>query len=147
MSNKKEYENYKGIIIDAQAFLTLMEEKNHTDEAAHTLSKSIISVTTLTEIIYLLITQKGLSEEDAIHIVEHLIKDVEPMDKEDAIQCSLLMIKDAHLSIGDRSSCVALHKKLGCPIFSGDQEFVDNMVSDIVVSPIERLWNTKQAIA
>lgn len=109
------------VVMDASAFLTLLNREPGYELVEQYLPQSIISAVNLSEVLSVLLNI-GIALEKAEFAVMPLIKEVVPFQKNHAIEAANLrhVTKAFGLSLGDRA-CLALAKIEKIPTLTADK--------------------------
>ena len=122
MSNNK-------IVLDASALLALLNEEPGHKEVEKALPHAVISSVNLCEVVSVL-TNMGISQNDAEHAALDLLYEVVPFDQAQALLAASLrkQTKSHGLSLGDRA-CLALTKTLHATVLTADKVWAKLTIS------------------
>lgn len=111
----------KKVVLDASALLALLNEETGHHDVEKALPHAIMSSVNLTEAVSVL-TDIGVSQEDAESMTLDIIQDIIPFDQSQALIAASLrkQTKSHGLSLGDRA-CLALAKSLHATVLTADK--------------------------
>jgi PIN domain nuclease of toxin-antitoxin system len=110
-------------VIDASAVLAYVQNETGGDRAAAAISRGVLSIVNLAEVLTKLI-EHGYSDEQAQATMQRLGLDIADFTIEDAFEVARFRRTTRHqgLSLGDRA-CLALAKRLGVPAITADRRW------------------------
>ncbi len=110
------------IVLDASAFLALLNKEKGHDIVASVLESAIISTVNSCEVIAELHEKLKMPLEEAESLVLTLISEIVDFDFEQSIAAASFKVKtkELGLSLGDRA-CLALGQKLELPVYTADK--------------------------
>lgn len=111
----------KMVVLDASALLALLKQEPGYELVAKHLPEAIMSAINVSETVAIL-HDTGIAQTECEKIIDELISEIIPFDKEQAYSAASLkkQTKSLGLSLGDRA-CLALGKFKNLPILSADK--------------------------
>ena len=128
------------MIMDASAFLALLQDEAGSEQVAESLDQCVISAANLSEIAAKLI-QCEVPEKDAVSILKSFDLDVVPVDEEIALVAATLIKKTRQfgLSLGDRI-CLATALVRSKPALTADKAWANVECKGLDVLIVRRLY-------
>ena len=111
------------VILDASAFLALINNEDGKDIVEPLLPYAIMSSVNISEVVGELHSKLSIPL-NQIHKILYLISEIHPFDKELATASGLLKQSCSHLglSLGDRA-CLSLASHLNLPVYTADKSW------------------------
>ena len=112
-------------VLDSSALLAWIWNEPGAERLRPVLSGSRLSAVNLAEVVQKL-SDRAMSPDTILRLVDNLALTVEPMERADAIQAGLWRdaTRSSGLSLGDRV-CLALGKRLGSPVYTADRAWAE----------------------
>jgi PIN domain nuclease of toxin-antitoxin system len=110
------------VVLDASAFLALMNEEKGHEIVASILEHSVISTVNMCEVIAELHDKLTMPLDEAEGLLLTLVPEIIDFDLDQSVTAASLQLqtKEFGLSLGDRA-CLALGKKLNAPVYTADK--------------------------